>query len=223
MKRDLETMTKRAGDDGAVSSRVYARYKRAFDLALLVIAHLVLFPAWLALWISIPVAIWLDDRRPIFYAQDRVGKDGRIFSLLKFRSMRDHFEGVNWSEDTVDDDARVTRVGKLIRRTALDEIPQMINLWKGDISFVGPRALPIRMHMEYVMEEPRFVEREVVKPGLTGLAQLNLPRHCSALKRLRYDLLYAKNTSIWLDVKLIVASVWITVMGRWGTGVRKRE
>ena len=111
-------------------------------------------------------------------------------------------------------------LGRFLRRTALDEIPQMINLWRGDISFVGPRGLPLKMHEGYVRKEPRFTQRLVVKPGLTGLAQLNLPRHCDARKRLRYDLLYIEKAGLWLDLKTIVISFWLTHTGGWGTGPR---
>lgn len=198
-------------------------YKRPFDLTLLIGVLVLLLPLWLALWITIPILIWLEDKGPIFYSQDRVGKNGRIFRLLKFRSMRDHLEGDHWPEDTLIGDPRITKVGKFIRRTALDEIPQMVNLWRGDISLVGSRALPIQMHQVYLREEPRFDERQEATPGLTGLAQLYLPRHCSATKRLRYDLIYIRRASIWLDIKLIISSVRITISGKWGSGVRERD
>jgi lipopolysaccharide/colanic/teichoic acid biosynthesis glycosyltransferase len=132
-------------------------------------------------------------------------------------------DGESWSGQTAKDDPRITRVGRFLRSTALDELPQMINLWKGDISFVGPRALPVYMHEDYVKEEPRFVLRLQVKPGLTGLAQTHLARHCSARKRLRYDLLYIRKASPGLDLQLIIISVWLTLTGRWGKGPRQSQ
>ncbi len=193
--------------------------KRPFDLAILILAHVILFPLWLLLWTLIPAMIWLDDRGPVFFRQTRLGKGGNKFTVLKFRTMVPDAErlGLPW---TTEGDSRLTRVGKVLRRTALDELPQIVNLWRGDISFVGPRTLPIPMHEGYVAEEPAFGQRLQVRPGLTGLAQLSLPRHCSARMRLRYDLLYVRNSNLCLDLKLIVVSVWLTLTGRWGTGMR---
>ena len=96
----------------------------------------------------------------------------------------------------------------------------MINLWKGDISFVGPRALPVAMHQDYVKDEPDFVLRLAVRPGLTGLAQIELARHASARERLHYDSRYIRSASLFLDVRLVLLSVVYTLTGRWGTGRR---
>ena len=114
-------------------------YKSIFDFSILIIIHLVLLPVWLILWIIIPIAIWVEDRGPIFYIQTRLGKDGKEFSLYKFRSMVPNAEnktGAVWAKEN---DDRVTKVGKFLRDRALDELPQVINLWKGDLSLVGPR------------------------------------------------------------------------------------
>jgi lipopolysaccharide/colanic/teichoic acid biosynthesis glycosyltransferase len=199
------------------------RYKRPLDLNILVLAHLFLLPMWILLWVSISICIWLEDHGPIFYIQQRVGRGGSTFGLIKFRSMRVKRDGESWSGQTAEDDPRITRVGRFLRSTALDELPQVINLWKGDISFVGPRALPGHMHEDYLKEEPRFVLRLQVRPGLSGLAQIYLARHCSARKRLRYDLLYIRIASPWLDLKLIITSLWLTLTGRWGKGPRESE
>jgi lipopolysaccharide/colanic/teichoic acid biosynthesis glycosyltransferase len=137
--------------------------------------------------------------------------------------MRAKMDNEIWPESTIQDDPRITRVGRLLRRTALDELPQVINLWKGDISFVGPRALPVRMHEEYIKEDPHFVRRLQVRPGLTGPAQIYLPRHCDAEKRLKYDLLYIREASPRLDLKLIMISIWLTLTGMWGAGPREPE
>ena len=198
-------------------------YKRPLDLAILVLAHLFLSPLWILLWVSIAICIWLEDHGPIFYTQQRVGRGGRTFGLIKFRSMRVKKDGESWSGQTVEDDPRITRVGRFLRSTALDELPQVINLWKGDLSFVGPRALAVYMHEDYLKEEPRFVLRLQVRPGLSGLAQIYLARHCSARKRLRYDLLYIRIANPWLDLKLIITSLWLTLTRRWGKGPREAE
>lgn len=111
--------------------------------------------------------------------------------------------------------------GGLLRRTALDELPQVINLLKGGISFVGPRALPPDMHEGYVNEDPDFPLRLQIRPGLTGMSQIKSPRHCGARERLNYDLLYIQKSGPYLDVKLIIISVWLTLAGKWGAGSRE--
>ncbi len=199
------------------------RYKRPLDLLLLAGAHVLLFPMWLIFWMIIPLLIWLEDRGPIFFVQQRVGWQGKYFRMYKFRTMRVPRAGEYWSEHTLTNDPRVTRVGRLLQRIALDELPQMINLWKGDISFVGPRPLPIPMFKADLEEEPSFIQRLQVRPGLTGLAQISLPRHCPPSLRLKYDLQYISAHSLVLDVKLILFSVWVTLTGRWGSGRREIE
>ena len=199
------------------------RYKRPVDLAILVLSHILLFPLWLLLWTLIPLLIWLEDRGPVLYVQERVGRGGRIFGLFKFRSMSVMKEGESWSGFTERDDPRITRIGRLLRSTALDELPQIINLWRGDISLVGPRALPPYMHDDYLKEEPRFARRLRIRPGLTGLSQTRLPRHCGARKRLGYDLLYIRKANLKLDLLLIVQSVWLTLTRQWGKGLRASE
>ena len=124
-------------------------YKRPFDVTILMLAHVLLLPIWAVLWVVIPVLIWLEDRGPVFYLQERIGLGGRTFGLLKFRSMNVRGTG-EWSGFTLQDDPRITKVGRVLRATALDELPQVLNLWKGDISLVGPRALPSYMHEDYM-------------------------------------------------------------------------
>ena len=196
-------------------------YKRPYDLLVLAVAHLVLLPVWVLLWVFIPLAIWLEDRGPVLFRQRRYGKDGREFTFLKFRTMVLEAEAEGLV--TKDHDPRITGVGRFLRRTALDELPQIINILRGDMSFVGPRALPIDMHDEAVQQEPRFPERLRVTPGLTGVAQLYLPRHCHPKRRLRYDLLYIKKATLWLDVRLMLRAAWNTLTGRWGTGFRRPQ
>lgn len=197
------------------------RYKRPLDLTTLIAAHIALLPLWILLWITIPLCIWIEDRGPIFFIQQRVGQGGWIFGMFKFRSMRVQQDREEWIEFTSTDDPRITKVGRLLRRTALDELPQVINLWKGDISFVGPRALPTDMHASYANEDSDFPLRLQIRPGLTGLSQIKSPRHCSARERLNYDLLYIEHASLYLDVKLIIISVWLTLTGKWGAGPRE--
>jgi lipopolysaccharide/colanic/teichoic acid biosynthesis glycosyltransferase len=195
------------------------RFKRPLDF-LVLLALAPFLPTLAALWVLIPIAIWLDDRGPVYFLQERLGKDGQEFKVLKFRTMVVDASKVGplWTSAI---DPRVTRVGKVLRRTALDELPQLINIWRGDMSFVGPRALPPEMHESYVAAEPNFGLRLVIRPGLTGPALINLPRHCPAGDRLREDLRYIESVGAWLDIKLIVQTVWLTVTARWGTGQRR--
>ena len=123
-------------------------------------------PLWLVLWLGIPLAVWLEDRGPVFFRQRRVGKNGKEFVFLKFRTMVQDAESSGLV--TADADPRVTRVGRVLRRTALDELPQVINVLRGDMSFVGPRALPVQMHLDAVAEEPRFDQRTAGHAGHDG-------------------------------------------------------
>jgi lipopolysaccharide/colanic/teichoic acid biosynthesis glycosyltransferase len=191
------------------------RYKRPFDLAILVGAHLVLAPLWLLLWVAIPVIIKLQDRGPIFYGQSRVGTNGRIFQVLKFRSMVPDADqiGPAWN---VSDDARVTAFGRLLRKTALDELPQLLSILRGDMSFVGPKPLAVAEHEQLVATIPGFDKRIAVRPGLTGLAQVYNGRDESE-RKLELDLEYAQRMGLLLDVKLLLLSVRNTLLARWDT------
>ena len=191
------------------------RYKRAFDLLILLAAHVLLLPVFLALWIVIPLAIWLEDRGPIFYLQRRTGKGGRVFRLVKFRSMIADAEASTGPVWAFEHDERITRVGRFLRATALDELPQLINVLKGDLSMVGPRPERPELVEKFAENIPHFLQRLQVKPGLTGVAQVygrysSLPRH-----KLHYDMLYIRKMSLLLDIKLLLVSVLVTVRARW--------
>ena len=189
------------------------RYKRWFDLSILLLAHLLLLPIWLLLWIAIPLIIWLSDRGPIIYRQKRIGKDGHAFHIRKFRTMIPDADtqGPVW---TTQDDPRVTPVGKLLRRTALDELPGILSIWKGDMSLVGPRALDVGEHLELERQVPGFADRLQILPGLTGLAQLYDPDD-DAVYKFRYDMEYIQRMGPWLDLKLLILSVHHTLTGKW--------
>ena len=188
-------------------------YKSWFDVTVLVLAHLLLLPLWLLLWIIIPILIRMGDRGPVFYKQDRVGKDGQIFTVFKFRTMVLDAEGMGaaW---TIDQDPRVTRVGRLLRRTALDELPEVINIWKGDMSLVGPRALDVTEQRSLEKLIAGFEKRLQVRPGLTGLAQIYDPKD-DAHEKFYFDLEYLQRMSPWLDIKLLVLSVRNTLWVKW--------
>lgn len=192
-------------------------YKRPFDLAVLLLAHLFLplIPVWLLLWTLIPLLVWLEDRGPIFYRQRRVGKEGRVFTILKFRTMVVDAETATGPVWASNGDFRITRVGRLLRRTALDELPQVINILKGDMSFVGPRSERPELHEEFVKELPAFQKRLRVRPGLTGLAQVNGDYNLPPGEKLKYDLDYIAGMSLSLDIKLMLISVRSTLLARW--------
>ena len=192
--------------------------KRPFDVALSSLGLLLSAP----LWIVIPLAIRLEDRGPVFYAQERVGRNGRVFKALKFRSMVADAEKASGPVQAVANDPRVTRVGRALRATAMDELPQLLNIFKGDMSFVGPRALrPNEKEVNggagpvSIADVPGYQARHAVRPGLTGLAQVFLPGETPRRKKFRYDLLYIRKMSFAIDLRLIALSFWITFRGRW--------
>jgi lipopolysaccharide/colanic/teichoic acid biosynthesis glycosyltransferase len=189
-------------------------YKRPFDLSVIVLAHLLFLPLWLLLWGLIPLLIWLEDRGPIFYPQRRVGKDGHVFSILKFRTLVQNADKTvrAW---TVPDQRYVTRIGRILRSTALDELPQVLNILTGDMSFVGPRAMPFDEFQEFRNKIPGLEQRFAVRPGLTGLAQVYGEGVRDAREKLRYDLDYVQRMSFQLDVKLMLLSVRNTILARW--------
>jgi lipopolysaccharide/colanic/teichoic acid biosynthesis glycosyltransferase len=193
------------------------KHKRPLDLFIITSAHI--FPPltllWLCIWIAVPIAIWLQDRGPIFYTQERLGKDGRVFLIHKFRTMipdAESMTGAIWSHKY---DNRITKVGKLLRWTALDELPQIWNILKGDMTFVGPRSERPELHKQIIKEIPDFEKRLQVKPGLTGLAQVKGSYDLSPEEKLYYDLKYIKEASIRLDIKIILCSIWNTLLAKW--------
>jgi lipopolysaccharide/colanic/teichoic acid biosynthesis glycosyltransferase len=192
--------------------------KRLFDVCLSSLGLIISIP----LWVIIPLTIKAEDGGPVFYFQERVGRGGRIFKLLKFRSMIVNAEKETGAVQATADDPRVLRVGRLLRATAMDELPQLVNILKGDMSFVGPRALrpqerevlgnPDVLAIENI---PGYDRRLIITPGLTGLAQVYLPADAPRRKKFRYDVLYIRRRSFGLDLKLILLSFLITFKGKW--------
>jgi lipopolysaccharide/colanic/teichoic acid biosynthesis glycosyltransferase len=198
--------------------------KRALDVLL---SSLGLF-ASSPLWLAIAAAIKAEDGGPVFSSQERVGLGGRPFRALKFRSMRPDAEALTGAVQATAADARVTRIGRLMRATAMDELPQLWNIMRGDMSFVGPRALrPGEIEAEgdgrlvRLEDVPGFEERIVVRPGLTGIAQVYARRDIPRRQKFRYDRLYVRRRSWLLDVRLILLSFWISVHGTWEARGRK--
>jgi lipopolysaccharide/colanic/teichoic acid biosynthesis glycosyltransferase len=174
------------------------------------------------LWAVIAAFIKLEDGGPVFYAQERSGLHGRTFSVKKFRSMIPDAEARTGAVQATEHDPRVTRVGRLLRATAMDELPQLWNIFRGDMSFTGPRALrPGEIEVlgagrvELLEDVPGFTRRASVRPGLTGVAQIYAPRDIARRHKFKYDLLYVQRQSFWLDLRLIAVSFWITFRGTW--------
>jgi lipopolysaccharide/colanic/teichoic acid biosynthesis glycosyltransferase len=165
----------------------------------------------------VALAVKLDSRGPVFYTQERMGKNGRLFKIIKFRSMRTDAEdasGPVWAEES---DPRVTRIGRIIRKLRLDELPQFVNVIRGDMNFVGPR--PERPVFVEQLNQiiPYYSQRHLVKPGLTGWAQIKYPYGSSvedAIEKLRYDLYYIKNQTLLLDLGIIFETIKIVLFGR---------
>jgi lipopolysaccharide/colanic/teichoic acid biosynthesis glycosyltransferase len=198
--------------------------KRVLDVVLSGAGLVVSLP----LWLIAAVAVKLEDGGPIFFSQERVGQGGRVFRVYKFRSMVPDAEAVVGALQAREGDPRVTRVGRLLRATAMDELPQLWSIFRGDMSFVGPRALrPGEIEVagdgrhEALEDVPGFVDRCRVPPGLTGVAQIFAPRDLPRRRKFRYDRLYIRRQSFWLDVRLIMLSFWITCRGTWEARGRK--
>jgi len=197
---------------GFQSSRFQDAVKRIFDLIFALLGLVTTMPIMLLT----VLAIRLDSPGPIFYMQQRVGKDGKDFSVIKFRSMRQDAEknGPQWASEN---DPRVTRVGRIIRKLRIDELPQFINVIKNDMSFVGPR--PERRYFVDRLEKaiPFYALRMHAKPGITGWAQINYPYGDTiedAKEKLKFELYYMKHRSLWLDLVIIFQTVKVAIKAR---------
>jgi len=191
---------------------LYNQIRRLLDISLSIVGLIFSLP----LMALAAVAIKLDSQGPILYRQRRVGQRNQTFTIMKFRSMRVDAEpeGPKWAEK---DDPRVTRIGKIIRKLRIDELPQFINILRGEMTFVGPR--PERPEFVETLEKqiPYYSQRHLVKPGLTGWAQIRYPYCASvedAVQKLQYDLYYIKNQSLMLDMITLFETIRIVLFGR---------
>lgn len=198
--------------------------KRLFDVLVSGAGMIVLAPV-AAL---IAVGIKLEDGGPVLFTQERVGRGCRVFAAYKFRSMVVDAERLTGAVQATVDDPRVTRMGRLLRATAFDELPQLWNIFRGDMSIVGPR--PLRPGEADTTADgshvplsaiPGYEARHRVRPGLTGIAQVYAPRDLPRTGKFRYDLLYQRKANLCLDLRLIAQSFWITARGRWEHRGRK--
>jgi lipopolysaccharide/colanic/teichoic acid biosynthesis glycosyltransferase len=198
--------------------------KRPLDMALSSLMLLLSAPVSLL----IALVIKLEDGGPVFYRQERWGRGGTHFRAYKFRTMVPHSDKVFGIKQATENDARITRVGRVLRATGLDELPQMISIFLGEMSFVGPRALAVGeiLHDEKgrrvdYEEIPEFWKRLSVRPGLTGVTTIYKAKDISPRKKFRYDLLYIRKQSFWLDLRLVLMSFLISFRGKWEHRERK--
>ena len=198
------------------AAREYA-LKRVMDVTLASAGLVIAAPIWLA----ITLAVKLEDGGPVFYVQNRWGRGKRPFKVYKFRSMVPDADRRFGAVQAREHDPRITRVGRILRATSLDELPQLLNIWRGQMSWVGPRALPINERQVKDRDEvpddeiEGFDARCSVRPGLTGIAQIFAPRDVSRRHKFRYDRFYIERQSLRLDVTLIALSCWISLRLRW--------
>ena len=177
--------------------------KRIFDIVCSTILLILISPVLLAL----AIAIKIDSKGPVFYRQKRITKYGREFRIFKFRTMVVDADKKG-TLVTLKNDSRITRVGNKIRKSRLDELPQLINVLKGDMSLVGPRPF---IPGEELPEGEIDPKRYKMRPGLTGLAQINGGRKIAHKQKLKYDVEYYDNMSLWLDLKIILKTLWLLI------------
>src|SRR5262249_55895235 len=192
--------------------RAYRRVRRLADIVLAAAGLVISFP----IAVLTALAIKLDSRGPIFYIQERVGEHNKVFKIIKLRSMRTDAEedGPVWAGVA---DSRVTRVGSIIRKLRIDELPQFINIMRGDMSFIGPRPERPVFVEQLQAHTPYYSQRHLVKPGLTGWAQVCYSYGGSvqeAIEKLEYDLYYIKNQSPLLDAIILIETIKIVLFGR---------
>jgi exopolysaccharide biosynthesis polyprenyl glycosylphosphotransferase len=195
------------GND-SLSSATYSMVRRLFDIVLAIAGLVVTFP----FLVIFSVVIKLDTKGTVFYRQERVGVKGKYFQLLKLRTMEMDAEkdGPRWADTN---DPRVTRIGKYLRKTRIDELPQLINVLKGDMSIIGPRPERPVFTEIFNQKTPGFIKRLAVKPGLTGWAQVNGGYDITPEEKLAYDLEYIRKRSFFLDVKILLLTFKVVMTG----------
>ena len=200
---------------GLASTSPYSQVKRLFDIAAASVALVALSP----LLVILALLTWLDSGRPALFRQARVGRDSQNFTIYKFRTMHSREPGAEGDPYTRSHDTRITRLGHWLRKLRLDELPQLWNVLKGDMSMIGPRAEWDRLAKEYESEIPFYHFRHLIKPGITGWAQVNYPYGASredAVEKLKFDLYYIRHYSLRLDAMIVLKTLHIMI---WGKGV----
>lgn len=192
--------------------------KRAFDTIFTLILFILIF-SWF--WPLIALVIKLDSKGPVFFRQERWGRNNKMFFVFKFRSMRSDSTDVDKEGKYLQackNDPRITRIGRILRKTNMDELPQFLNVLKGEMSIVGPRPHPIPLNLESKNNIKHYMLRHMAKPGITGWAQVNGYRGETKdpslmLRRIEHDLWYIENWSFWLDIEIIYLTVWTMLTG----------
>ncbi len=188
--------------------------KRVFDILLSAFGLLISAPVWLlAMFI-----IWFDDPGPLFFVKNSVGRGGKTFRQYKLRTMEQDAERATGPVMAAEDDSRALRSGQFLRKTALDELPQLLNILRGEMSFVGPRPQRTVLVHKYLQTMPEFAERHRVLPGLAGLAQVAGSYYITPRQKLRYDRIYARHVSLGFDLKLITLAFALVFYLRWKPG-----
>lgn len=190
-------------------NKLFNIYKRLLDIVASLSGLIIGIP----LLIIFGVAIKREDKGPIFYKQERLGLKGRRFYVYKLRSMRINAESIGGAQWAQKDDPRITKVGKFIRKTRIDEIPQLYNILIGDMSLIGPRPERPELTYQFEQEIPGFMHRLSIKPGLTGWAQVNGGYDITPKEKLVFDKEYIENKSILLDLKIILMTIKVVLTG----------
>lgn len=178
-------------------------FKRVFDFIL----SLICLPFLLLFFLVVAIAIKIDDRGPVFYSAKRIGRNGKLFKMIKFRSMKVNAPDIRLADGSTyngDDDPRVTRVGKFIRKTSIDELPQLLNVFVGQMSFIGPRPDPEDWLDKYTDEERVFLS---VRPGITGYSQAYFRNEADGKEKIKNDVYYAKHCTLWMDIKIFFKTI----------------
>ncbi len=180
--------------------------KRLIDITLSLIVLIVFLPVW----VTVVILIKVTSKGPIFFLQNRPGQHKKIFKVYKFRTMKPGSEKMVKGQEVLKDDNRITSIGKFLRRSKIDEIPQILNVLKGEMSLVGPRPERIASLEEY---DDEVSKRLNMKPGMTGLAQVSGNIYLDLQDRYKFDVFYVEHYSLWLDIKIIFRTVGVVLFG----------
>lgn len=189
-----------------MSRKLQLFIKRLFDITVSLIVIVPFFPIWLV----VALVIKLTSEGPVFFLQDRPGKDKKIFKVYKFRTMRPGSEKMVKGVEVMKDDDRVTAVGRFLRRSKLDEIPQCLNVLKGEMSLIGPRPERVDSLADY---DEEISKRLNMLPGMTGLAQVSGNIYLTLQNRYKLDVYYVEHFSLWLDIRILLRTVGVVLLG----------
>ena len=197
---------------GILHNRIQQNIKRILDISISSILLIVMFIPM----ILCGLIIMIDSKGPIFFKQKRVGLGNKVFKIIKFRTMKLHDKN-DYSLYASDEDGRITKFGKFMRKTRMDELPQLICIFRGEMSFIGPRPEWIELVKEYSVKIPNYNLRHLIKPGITGWAQVNYPygeNLDDTIKKLEYDLYYMKHQTFLLDILIVMKTIRTVLFGQ---------